>query len=105
VGDSPIIGAGTFADNATCGVSATGDGEYFIREGVARMVCDLKEYKNMTVQQAADEAITKVGILGGTGGLIALDKDGRIGISFNTSGMYRAYIDENGKPVVKIYKE
>lgn len=105
VGDSPIIGAGTFADNATCGVSATGDGEYFIRAGVARMVSALMEYKNVPVQQAADQAIEKVGELGGTGGLIALDRDGHMAISFNTSGMYRAYIDENGKPVVKIYKE
>jgi beta-aspartyl-peptidase (threonine type) len=105
VGDSPIIGAGTYADNSTCGVSATGDGEYFIRAGVARIISALMEFKNLSVQQAADMAIERVGKLGGTGGVIALDKDGHLGISFNTSGMYRAYIDENGNPVVKIYKE
>lgn len=105
VGDSPIIGAGTYADNITCGVSATGDGEYFIRVGVARTISSLMEYKNLSVQQASDDVIEKVGKIGGTGGVIALDKDGHFGISFNTEGMYRAYIDENGKPVVKIYKE
>ncbi len=105
VGDSPIIGAGTYADNRTCGISATGDGEYFIRVGVARIVSSMMEYAHLSVQQAADSAIAQVGALGGTGGVIALDKDGHIAISFNTEGMYRAWIDENGKPVVKIYKE
>ncbi len=105
IGDSPIIGAGTYADDSTCGVSATGDGEYFIRVGVARTIAALMEYKNLSVQQATEEAIKKVGKLGGTGGAIALDKDGHIGIYFNTEGMYRAYIDENGRPVVKIYND
>ena len=105
VGDSPIIGAGTYANNNTCGVSGTGDGEYFIRLGVAKDISDLMEYKNMSVKKAAQTVIDKLTKLGGTGGVIALDKDGNIAMPFNTSGMYRGYINENGKPVVEIYKE
>jgi beta-aspartyl-peptidase (threonine type) len=104
VGDAPIIGAGTFANNDTCAVSATGWGEYFIRLGVARDISALMEYRAMPVQQAADLAMSKVKTLGGDGGVIAIDKFGNIGISFNSEGMYRAYIDVNGKPVVEIYK-
>ncbi|MGI8468219.1 MAG: isoaspartyl peptidase/L-asparaginase family protein [Pyrinomonadaceae bacterium] len=105
IGDSPIIGAGTYANNDTCAVSATGYGEYFIRLGVARDISALMEYKNLPVQQAADLVIkTKLQDLGGDGGVIALDRNGNIGISFNSEGMYRAYIDANGKPVVEIYK-
>lgn len=106
VGDAPIIGAGTYADNNTCGVSATGWGEFFIRIGVARDISALVEYKGLTIQEATDEVIKKkLQNLGGDGGVIALDKNGNIGISFNSDGMYRAYIDENGKPVVKIYND
>ncbi|TCJ12038.1 isoaspartyl peptidase/L-asparaginase [Flaviaesturariibacter flavus] len=106
VGDAPIIGAGTFASNATCAVSCTGWGEYFIRLSVARSVSDLMEYKGMSVQAAADEMIQKkVPALGGDGGLIALDRNGNFTFSFNTEGMYRGYIRPDGKPVVKIYKE
>ena len=106
VGDAPIIGAGTYADNRTCGISATGWGEFFIRIGVARDISALVEYKGVPIQQAVDEVIQKkLQNLGGDGGVIALDKNGNIGISFNSEGMYRAYIDENGKPVVKIYKD
>lgn len=105
VGDAPIIGAGTYANNATCAVSATGWGEYFIRLGVARDISALMEYKGMKLQEAADLVIhTKLQTAGGDGGIVAIDKDGNIGISFNSEGMYRAYIDENGKPVVEIYK-
>ncbi|MGI8556128.1 MAG: isoaspartyl peptidase/L-asparaginase family protein [Pyrinomonadaceae bacterium] len=105
IGDSPIIGAGTYANNETCAVSATGYGEYFIRLGVARDISALMEYKNLPVQQAADLVIkTKLQNLGGDGGVIALDREGNIGISFNSEGMYRAYIDTNGKPVIEIYK-
>lgn len=104
VGDSPIIGAGTYADNRTCGVSATGDGEYFIRATVSRTIAALMEYAGLPLQRAADSSIARVGALGGTGGVIALDRDGHMAISFNTSGMYRAYVDEEGKVVVKIYK-
>lgn len=106
VGDTPIIGAGTYADNNTCGVSATGWGEYFIRLGIARDISALMEYRAMTVQAAADLVIKqKLPKLGGDGGVIAMDKFGNMAISFNTEGMFRAYIDSDGKPVVEIYKD
>jgi L-asparaginase / beta-aspartyl-peptidase len=104
VGDSPVIGAGTYANNDTCGVSATGWGEYFIRIGVARDVSAMMEYRAMTVQAAADAVMAKVKKLGGDGGVIAMDKFGNMAVSFNSEGMYRAYIDGEGKPVVEIYK-
>ena len=105
VGDSPIIGAGTYANNDTCGVSATGWGEYFIRVGVARDISSLMEYRAMTIQDAADLTLKKVQKLGGDGGVIAMDKFGDMAISFNSDGMYRAYINSDGKPVVEIYKD
>lgn len=105
VGDSPIIGAGTFANNQTCGISATGDGEYFIRLGVARDLSALMEYKGLSLKEAADTVIEKVGKLGGKGGLIAIDKDGNIAMSFNTSGMYRGRVGADGLPVIEIYKD
>ncbi|MGH8163344.1 MAG: isoaspartyl peptidase/L-asparaginase family protein, partial [Rhodanobacteraceae bacterium] len=89
IGDSPIIGAGTYANNKTCAVSCTGDGEYFIREAVAHDVSAMMDYGGMSVQKAAQAAIDKVGKLGGTGGLIALDREGNFAMPFNTSGMYR----------------
>lgn len=105
VGDAPIIGAGTYANNASCAVSCTGWGEFFIRLGVAKSVSDLMEYKNYTVSQAAEEMIMKkVPALGGDGGLIALDREGNFTMTFNTAGMYRGYIKPDGKPVVSIYK-
>ncbi len=104
VGDVPVIGAGTYANNATCAVSATGWGEFFIRLSVARDIASLMEYKGMQVQEAADYVIhKKLQDLGGDGGVIAIDKGGNIGISFNSEGMYRAYINDKGKPVVEIY--
>ena len=104
IGDAPVIGAGTYADNRTCAVSATGDGEYFIRVGVARDVSSAMQYQNASVADAAQRAIDKVGELGGTGGVIAIDKEGHIAMPFNTSGMYRAHIAPDGKPVIEIYK-
>ncbi len=104
VGDVPVIGAGTFADNRTCAVSATGWGEYFIRLGVARDISAMMEYSALSVQDAADRVIkTKLQNAGGDGGVIAIDKFGNIGVSFNSEGMYRAYIGGDGKPVVEIY--
>ncbi|MEK7725284.1 MAG: isoaspartyl peptidase/L-asparaginase [Acidobacteriota bacterium] len=104
VGDAPIIGAGTYANNQTCGVSATGWGEYFIRLSIARDISAIVEYKGVSIQEAVDTVIKqKLQNLGGDGGVVALDKNGNIGISFNSEGMYRAYIDENGKPIVQIY--
>lgn len=106
VGDVPIIGAGTYANNQTCAVSATGWGEYFIRLGVARDISSLMEYRAMPVQRAADLVIkTKLEKIGGDGGVIAIDKFGNMAISFNSEGMYRAYINSEGKPVVEIYQD
>ncbi|MFL6528097.1 MAG: isoaspartyl peptidase/L-asparaginase family protein [Chthoniobacterales bacterium] len=104
LGDSPIIGAGTYAKNATCAVSCTGDGEYFIRAAVANTVSDLIEFRGMSLQQAAEEALKRAHDLGGEGGLIAIDKNGNHALPFNSSGMYRGYIDSDGKAVVDIYK-
>lgn len=104
VGDVPIIGAGTYANNESCAVSATGWGEFFIRLTVARDICSLMEYRALPIQNAADLVIKqKLQKLGGDGGVIAMDKFGNIGISFNSEGMYRAYINSEGKPVVEIY--
>ena len=105
VGDSPIIGAGTYADNETCGVSCTGDGEYFIRAAVAHEVSSRIRFAGESVERAASAAIEKVGKLGGTGGLIALDRRGNFALPFNTSGMYRGVVGPDGKPRVLIYKE
>jgi beta-aspartyl-peptidase (threonine type) len=104
VGDTPVIGAGTYANNATCAVSATGDGEYFIRATVAHDVSALMEYRGMSLREAAQTVLGKVAKLGGAGGLIAIDRNGNIALPFNTSGMYRGYVDPNGKFVVEIYK-
>ncbi len=104
VGDAPIIGAGTYANNMTCAVSGTGWGEYFIRLGVARDISSLMEYQVQTVQAASDIVIKqKLQRSGGDGGVIAVDKFGNIGMSFNSEGMYRAYINSEGKAVVEIY--
>lgn len=105
VGDSPIIGAGTYADNESCAVSATGHGEYFIRYAVAHDVGALMKYKGLSVQEAADTVVQKtLKGAGGEGGLIALDRKGNFALSFNTPGMYRGYITEDGKPHVLIFK-
>jgi beta-aspartyl-peptidase (threonine type) len=104
IGDSPIIGGGTYANNATCAVSATGEGEYFIRAVVAHDVSVLMEYRGTKLQEAAQSALDKVKQLGGTGGLIAIDRQGNVTLPFNTNGMYRGYVDPTGKFVVEIYK-
>lgn len=103
VGDAPIIGAGTYA-SPMCAVSATGWGEFFIRLSVARDVCTQIEYRASPIQNAADVVIKqKLQTMGGDGGVIAMDKFGNMGISFNSEGMYRAYINVKGEPVVEIY--
>jgi L-asparaginase / beta-aspartyl-peptidase len=104
VGDSPIIGGGTYANNATCAVSATGDGEYFIRAAAAHDISALMEYRGMKLPDAAQTVLDKVAKLGGTGGLIAVDRDGNITLPFNTSGMYRGHVDSGGEFVVEIYR-
>ncbi|HYE50384.1 MAG TPA: isoaspartyl peptidase/L-asparaginase [Azospirillaceae bacterium] len=105
VGDVPVIGAGTYASDGSCAVSATGTGEYFIRLGVAREICALVEYRGMAVQQAADTVIgQRLTALGGDGGVVAVAPDGQVAWSFNTSGMYRARQVEGGPPVVAIFR-
>ena len=106
VGDSPIIGAGTYADNRSCAVSATGHGEYFIRHVVAYNICARMQHTGATLAQSADTVIN--GVLaedGGDGGVIALDARGNIAMPFNTAGMYRASIDRDGNFEVKIYRD
>ncbi len=104
IGDTPVIGAGTYANNQTCAVSCTGDGEYFIRAVAAHEVSALMEHGGVTLQEAAQSALDTVKKLGGTGGLIAIDKNGHIASPFNTNGMYRGYVDPNGKFVIEIYR-
>jgi beta-aspartyl-peptidase (threonine type) len=105
IGDSPIIGAGNYANNKTCAVSCTGHGEYYIRLGVARDISALMEYKNMEVAEACREEIRKLGELGGTGGVIALDANGNVAMEFNTSGMFRGYIKSTGEKEIAIFAE
>jgi beta-aspartyl-peptidase (threonine type) len=105
VGDTPIIGAGTYASNASCAVSGTGVGEYFIRLTVAREICALVQYRGMSVQAAADEVVQKkLAAMKGDGGVIVLGPDGKIAWSFNTQGMYRAKVVEGGQSQVSIFK-
>ena len=104
IGDTPIIGGGTYANNATCAVSGTGDGEFFIMATAGHDVSALMEYRKKTVEEATVAVIDKIGKLGGTGGMIAIDKIGKIALPFNTSGMYRGYVDANGKFVTEIYR-
>ncbi len=105
VGDSPIIGSGTYANNATCAVSCTGSGEYFIRGVVAYDVSCLMEYKGLSLQAACDEVVQhRLKNMDGDGGLIAVDTQGNIVLSFNTEGMYRACRNNEGRHEVSIYK-
>lgn len=106
VGDSPIIGAGTYADNRACGISATGHGEYFIRAAVAHDICARVMYKKISLQQAADEVVQdKLVGMDASGGVIGLDPDGNVVYSFNSSGMYRASITSGQALEVGIYKD
>lgn len=104
IGDTPVIGAGTYANNQTCAVSCTGDGEYFIRAVVAHEVSALMEYGGMKLQEAAQTALDAAKKIGGSGGLIAIDKNGEIALPFNTNGMYRGYVDPTGKFITEIYR-
>lgn len=103
VGDAPIIGAGTYARNATAAVSCTGHGEYFIRAQAAAEVSALMEHRGAPLAEAAAAAIAKVGALGGTGGLIAIDARGEVALPFNTPGMYRGHHLAGKPPVVEIF--
>jgi beta-aspartyl-peptidase (threonine type) len=104
VGDTPIIGAGTYASDQSCAVSGTGTGEYFIRLNIAREICDLVRFKGMPLQAAADEVIHKeLEALHGDGGVIAVDPKGEMAWSFNSPGMYRARMAEGEPMIVRIY--
>jgi L-asparaginase / beta-aspartyl-peptidase len=104
VGDSPIIGAGTYANNNTCAVSCTGWGEYYIRSVAAYDVSAMIEYKGLSLEKAAALEIDKIGKLGGDGGLITVDRKGNIAMPFNTAGMFRGYVNSDGNFVVLMYK-
>ncbi len=104
IGDVPVIGAGTYANNATCAVSSTGWGEFFIRNVVAYDISALIEYKGLSVKEAARIVIhDKVAKLGGNGGVIAIDNKGNVAMEMNTPGMYRAHINSQGELTVKIF--
>ena len=106
VGDVPVIGAGTYADNASCAVSATGHGEYFIRATVARDICARMEYTGVSLEEAANEVVmNKLVGMGGSGGIISVDPDGNISLTFNTPGMYRASVGKDGELYVGIYRD
>ena len=106
IGDAPIIGAGTYANNATCAISATGWGEFFIRSVVAHDISALMEYKGMSIEAAAHEVIhNKVAKLGGDGGVVGIDRYGNPMMEMNTAGMYRAHMDAEGNLEVKIYEQ
>ncbi len=106
VGDTPIIGAGTYANNNTCAVSSTGWGEYFIRSIAAYDISALMEYKGLSLQEAAKEVIQKkIPDLGGDGGIIAVDKNGNFAMEFNTYGMFRATMNDRGELFIGMYKE
>jgi beta-aspartyl-peptidase (threonine type) len=105
IGDSPVIGAGTYANNNTVAVSCTGWGEFYIRNVVAFNLSALMEYKGLSVEEAGQAVIKKVGDLGGDGGLIALDKNGNMSMPFNTEGMYRGAVTKDGKIEILIYKD
>ncbi|MES3019559.1 MAG: isoaspartyl peptidase/L-asparaginase [Bacteroidota bacterium] len=104
IGDAPIIGGGTYANNNTAGISCTGWGEFYIRTVVAHDISALMEYKGMSVAEASKTVLDKMAKLGGDGGLIALDKKGNIAMPFNTEGMYRGSVTSDGKIEVLIYK-
>lgn len=106
IGDAPIIGAGTYAENESCAVSATGHGEFFIRWTVAHDIAALMKYRGLTVQQAGHEVIhKKLKAAGGEGGVIILDAKGNVSMPFNSDGMYRGWIGQDGVPHVSIYKD
>ncbi len=106
VGDSPIIGAGTYANNRTCALSATGHGEYFIRNVVTHDISALMEYGKYSLKEAAELVINeKLVKQEALGGIIGIDNKGNIVMSFNTDGMFRGYITNNSEPIVQLYKE
>ena len=106
IGDSPIIGAGTYANNNTCGISSTGSGEYFIRTVAAYQVSSLLENHNYDLKKAMNKVIhEKIGGIGGDGGMIGIDKNSNISMEFNTPGMYRAYVNKYGEKEISLYEK
>ena len=106
IGDSPIIGAGTYANNITCGISSTGTGEYFIRTVAAHEVSNLIQYKGVTPKEALHEVLfNQIGKLGGEGGMILIDKNGDVYWDFNSSGMFRAYKKSNGERKIEMFEK
>lgn len=105
IGDSPIIGAGTYADNATCAVSATGHGEFFIRYAAAHEVAARIAHAGQTLAAAAEAVVVELGRVGGSGGLVAVGKDGNVALPFNCAGMYRGYVQDDGIVYTAIYQE
>ena len=105
VGDSPILGAGTWAQNGLCAVSGTGHGEYFMRLLTAADVCKLMEYSNLSLEESTQIAVNKLTVKGAEGGIISIDSDGNISAQFNTKGMARGYQTNQLPRTIKIYKE
>ena len=105
IGDSPVIGAGTYADDRACAVSATGSGEYFIRAGAAHEICARIRMRRERAQRAADTVIAEIGALGGSGGVIVVTPRGETTWSFNTQGMYRGVASAKGREVQIFGKE
>src|SRR5437764_635785 len=104
LGDTPIIGAGTYANNRSCAMSGTGDGEYFMRLVAGHKIAALIEHGGLPLARAAQAVIDQITEMGGAGGLIAIDQSGNVALPFNTAGMYRGHIDASGNAVVEIYK-
>jgi len=106
IGDTPIVGAGTYADNSTCAVSATGVGEYIMRAVVAHDIAALMEYKKMTLAEAAELVVMKkLTAIGGSGGVIAIDSAGHIAMPFNSAGMYRGYMLADGTMKLAVFED
>ena len=105
IGDTPIFGAGTWADDATCAVSATGAGEFFIRQAAAHEIASRMRHGHETVDEAAQVVVTELGLEGGSGGLIAVDAKGNVSLPFNCGGMYRGVIGLDGVPRTAIWRE
>ena len=105
IGDSPILGAGNYANNATCGISCTGTGEFFMRTLAAHETSNLMQYKGMNLQGSLDAVLQQVAELGGDGGMIGMDREGNVAWVFNTAGMFRGYKKSTGENVVEIYAE
>jgi beta-aspartyl-peptidase (threonine type) len=105
VGDSPVIGAGTYADNNTCAVSGTGHGEYFIRNVLAYQISALMEYQGLSLEEASDRMIhQKLKALDASAGMIGVDKNGHVAMEFNTAGMYRGYLKSSGEKEILLYE-